>query len=92
LTKDNIIGGTLIDHIFTSVQNNSIFDVLNYDCSDHKVIISAVDLPVVRPKDKFKYTRQFSEENWKTMDLMVKENWQSVYDQTDIDEKSEVYL
>jgi Reverse transcriptase (RNA-dependent DNA polymerase)/Endonuclease-reverse transcriptase len=91
--SDNINGGTLIDHIFTSVQNNSIFDIINYDCSDHKVVLSALDLPVVRPRDKFKYTRKFSEENWKTFtDLMLKENWQTVYDQIDIDEKSEVFM
>jgi Endonuclease-reverse transcriptase len=56
--SDNINGGTIIDHIFTSVQNNAIFDVLNYDCSNRKVVISALDLPVVRPKDKFQYTQK----------------------------------
>jgi hypothetical protein len=91
--SNNINGGTLIDHIFTSIQNILTFDLLDYDCSDHKAIISALDLPVERPKDKFKYTRKFTEENWKKFtDLMLEESWQMVYDEIDIDEKSEVFM
>jgi exonuclease III len=36
--NDNVNGGTLIDHIFTSIPNSSKFDILKYDCSDHNRI------------------------------------------------------
>jgi Reverse transcriptase (RNA-dependent DNA polymerase) len=89
----NINGGTLIDHIFTSVQHNSVFQVLDYDCSDHRAITTALDIPLIRPKDFRKQVRKFSPENWQTLlDLLVKENWESVYKETNIDLKSELFM
>jgi hypothetical protein len=32
--NDNSNGGTLIDHIFTSIKHDSIFKVLDYECSE----------------------------------------------------------
>jgi Reverse transcriptase (RNA-dependent DNA polymerase)/Endonuclease-reverse transcriptase len=89
----NINGGTLIDHIFTSVKHNSDFQVLDYDCSDHRAITAALDIPLIRPKDFFKQVRKFSPDNWETfLDLLVKENWEEVYNETDIDAKSELFM
>lgn len=76
----NTNGGTLIDHIFTNIEKNS-FNIVDYGCSDHKAIISVLELPLIRPKDMIKQTRKFSEENWKLFeDLLIKEDWQLVYD------------
>jgi len=91
--NDNINGGTLIDHIFTSIPNSSKFDTLEYDCSDHKAIFTTLDIPIERPKDVFRYVRKFNDENWhKFQDLLIKENWDDVYQQNDIDSKSEIFI
>jgi malonyl CoA-acyl carrier protein transacylase len=71
--NDNSNGGTLIDHIFTSIKHDSIFKVLDYECSDHKAIITSLDIPLIRPKDYKKQVRKFSEDNWqKFLDLLLK--------------------
>jgi hypothetical protein len=91
--NNNVNGGTLIDHIFTSIPHDAIFEIINYNCSDHNAIVSSLDLPVKRPKDFFRLVRKFSEENWQTfINLLVKENWQSVYDQSELDDKSETFM
>jgi hypothetical protein len=91
--NNNTNGGTLIDHIYTSVTHKSDFDVLDYDCSDHRAIIASLDIPIIRPKDFYKQVRKFSPENWQTfLDLLLKENWNPVYNETDMDKKSELFI
>jgi len=89
----NTNGGTLIDHIFTNIQNEAQFEIINYNCSDHNAITCSLDLPVDRPKDSSRLVRDFSDKNWQTFkDLLIKENWQLVYEQSDLNEKSEVFM
>jgi hypothetical protein len=85
--NDNLNGGTLIDHIFTSIPNSSNFDILKYNYSDHDAILATLDLPIERPKDVFRFVRKFNDENWsKFQDLLIKESWDDLYQMTDIDD------
>jgi Reverse transcriptase (RNA-dependent DNA polymerase) len=91
--NNNVNGGSLIDHIFTSIVQETTYDIIDYECSDHKAIISSLNLPISRPKDRFKLTRKFSDKNWQTfIDFLIKENWQTVYDVVDVDEKSNIFM
>jgi Reverse transcriptase (RNA-dependent DNA polymerase)/Endonuclease-reverse transcriptase len=96
ITRKNVTNenrGTLIDHIFTSIQKNNTFNVLEYDTSDHHAVTSTIDVPICKPRDFHKQVRQFSEKNWSTFkDLLIKENWQPVYDLPSTDEKSEYFM
>jgi Reverse transcriptase (RNA-dependent DNA polymerase)/Endonuclease-reverse transcriptase len=90
--NDNSTGGTLIDHIFTNIAHNSP-DTHEYTGSDHKAVSCNVNLLVTRPKDFCKVTRKFSEDNWKVFtDLLIKEDWQQIYDHNDLDEKSCIFM
>jgi hypothetical protein len=90
--NDSSNGGTLIDHIFTNIAHNSP-DTHDYTGSDHKAVSCNVNLPVNRPKDYYKQTRTFSDENWKMFnDLLIKEDWQQIYEHGDLDEKSSLFM
>jgi hypothetical protein len=91
--NDNLNGGTLIDQIFTSIKHNSVFEVFDYECSDHRAITASLDTPINRPKDFYKQVRKFSHVNWQTfLELLLKENWNFVYNEIDMDKKSELFV
>lgn len=90
---DNVHGGSLIDHIFSNVTQKNTFSIIYNILSDHNAVFSTINLPVLRVKDSFKMSRNFSDENWEIfMGYLSLENWQGVYSIFDIDTKSEIFM
>jgi hypothetical protein len=93
INGNNKNGGTLIDHVFSSIQSNNSFEILDYHTSDHNAVLATIDVPIRKPKDYHKLVRKFSKQNWATFtDLLLRENWQQVYDLPNIDEKSSYFM
>jgi hypothetical protein len=86
-------GGTQIDFVFSSITHNCSFEIINNIFSDHKLISSVIDFPIILAKDTFRFCRRFSEANWALfLSLLANENWQNVYDECDVNEKSNVFI
>jgi len=89
----NNVTGTLIDHVYSNLDKNSSFEIVNNVFSDHMAVAVNFDLPVERAKDTFKMARKFSEQNWSIfLGHLSLETWEEVFWETEVDAKSDIFM
>jgi hypothetical protein len=83
---------TLIDHIFSNLDCE--FDITTEQAcfSDHDSVECKFELHLEPPKDKFKFNRIYSEENWTNFSLLSNECWTDVLSAPTVDMMSEIFM
>jgi hypothetical protein len=85
--------GTLIDHVFSNLHENSTFNIIENNISDHLGVMVELNIKLLQKRDIHKFTRSYKEENWsKFIALLLQEEWHYLYSQQDVDKKKVNFL
>jgi hypothetical protein len=85
--------GSLIDHVFSNLHENSTFNIIENNISDHLAVMVELNIKLLQKRDIHKFTRSYKEENWsKFIALLLQEEWHYLYSQQDVDKKSELFM
>jgi endonuclease/exonuclease/phosphatase (EEP) superfamily protein YafD len=78
---------TLLDHFYSNLNCTHKIFVEQVCFSDHECVQCDFDIILEPPKDKFKWVRDFSHENWETFfELLIGETWIDVFSAPNVDE------
>jgi Reverse transcriptase (RNA-dependent DNA polymerase) len=84
---------TLLDHFYSNLNCEHKIFVEQVCFSDHECVQCDFDIILEPPKDKFKWVRDFSHENWETFfELLSEESWIDVFSAPNVDEMTNNFM